>query len=74
MWRVAPEATLQTRWLAPCQIKSVGKDGCRIARPGGGCRRLAGTILMRMFGRPDGGLGRPGGHVIAHMNRNLVTR
>jgi hypothetical protein len=71
MWRVALEATRQTRWLAPCQTKLVGTDGCRIARLEGGCGRLAGTILMGMFGRPDGGLGRLGGHIIAHMNARL---
>jgi len=68
MWRVALEATRQTRWLALWQTKSVGRDGCRIARLEGGCRRLAGTNLMRMFGRPDRRLGRLGGHIIAHMN------
>jgi hypothetical protein len=26
---------------------------------------------MRMFGRPDGGSGRLGGHIIAHMNARL---
>jgi ubiquinone/menaquinone biosynthesis C-methylase UbiE len=26
------------------------------------------TILMRMFGRPQGGLGKLGGHIMAHMN------
>ena len=41
------------------------------ARLEGGCRRLAGTILMRMFGRPDDRLGRLGGHIIAHMNARV---
>src|SRR5258706_7428934 len=44
MWRVAREATRQTRWLVLGQTKSVGTDGSRLE---GGCRSLAGTIFMR---------------------------
>jgi len=64
MWRVAREATRQTRWLVLGQTKSVGTDGSRLE---GGCRSLAGTIFMRMFGRPDDGLGRLRRHIIAQM-------
>jgi hypothetical protein len=71
MWRVARETTRQTRWLVLGQTESLGRDGYRIARLERGWRSLAGTILTRMFGRPDGRSGRLGGQIIAHMNARL---
>ena len=55
MWRVALEASRQTRWLALCQTESVGRDGLpnRTTR---GALPEDGKKLMRMSGRRNGGL------------------